>query len=308
MIDFDAILEFIGNVVVVTLSQLLWLLGVLFVYGLLLYLFARLTRTSYVKSVGAKFDVIFTGWVGTPVHELGHAVFCILFRHKIIEMKLYNPNPADGTLGYVSHTYNIKSRYQRIGNLFIGIGPILFGSLVLYALLYFLMPGFLNLFTDITIRSTGLPHDVRQGNFLNIWNVFRSSATSFMGFIFDPNNLHSWRFWAFLYLSFCVSSHMELSPPDIKGAKSGLITLVFTVLILNFVIMGIEVLGFHSFFGEYWQYVKMETYAPQINMFLGLLGSLLTYALIISGLNFILTYIILSIYNLIRDRGFFSPF
>ena len=101
MINIDSILEFIGNVVVLTLSQLVWLLGVIFVFGLLLYLFARFTRTAYVKSAGAKFDIIFTGWIGTPIHELGHAAFCVLFRHKITEMKLYNPNPTDNTLGYV---------------------------------------------------------------------------------------------------------------------------------------------------------------------------------------------------------------
>ncbi|MCL2763106.1 MAG: hypothetical protein FWD36_07885 [Treponema sp.] len=303
MSNVNAILDFIKNVVVITLSQLLWLLGVIIIFGLLLYLFARFTRTVYVKSAGEKLDIIVTGWLGVPVHELGHAAFCIIFRHKITDMKLYNPNPTDGTLGYVAHSYNPKSRYQRIGNFFIGIGPILFGTLVLYALLYYVMPGFLEQFSQIIQEGSNYTEDVTQGNFVNLWNSFFASAKSILNIIFNTDNLSNWRFWVFLYLSFCVASHMELSPPDIKGAKDGLITLVITVLIFNFLVMGIELFGLHVHAGSFWQYIKLETYAHHINNFLGILGSLLSYALIISFLNFALSFIALNIYNLIKRRG-----
>jgi hypothetical protein len=308
MDNINSVLDFIKDVVLMTASQLVWLLGLIVIFGLLLYLFARFTRTTYVKSVGAKMDIIFTGWIGTPIHEIGHAIFCIIFRHKITAIKLYNPNPTDGTLGYVAHSYNTESRYQKIGNLFIGIGPILFGSLVLYALLYYLMPGFRELFFQVTEQTSGLAQDVHQGNLINIWNTFYLSATSILIAIFNKDNLLNWRFWLFLYLSFCIASHMELSPPDIKGAASGLATLVITVLIINFTIMGIEFFGFHTYLGSYWQYLKLETYATHINNFLGILAALLSYALTISVLNFLLSYIGLTIYSLIRRRGFFNPF
>jgi hypothetical protein len=100
---------------------------------------------------------------------------------------------------------------------------------------------------------------------------------------------------------------MELSPPDIKGARSGLITLVLTVLILNFVIAGVEITGLHAHAGSFWQYLKLETYAPHINNFLGILGALLSYALVISVLNFALSYIGLSIFSLIKGNGFINP-
>ncbi len=303
----NAIFDFCAKVVVTTFSQLVWLLGIIFVFGLLLYLFARFTRTTYVKSVGVKMDIIFTGWIGTPIHELGHALFCILFRHKIVDMKLYNPSPDDGTLGYVSHSYNPSSRYQKIGNFFIGIGPILFGALVLYALLYFLMPALTGLFSHIEQQSTSLTSNMRSGGWANLWNAFYASAVGILGGIFSVENLSNWRFWVFLYLSFCIASHMELSPPDIKGARGGLITFVLTILVLNFVIIGIETLGFHAYAGEYWQYAKLETYAEHINNFLGALGALLTYALIISGLNFVLSYLVLSVVSLVKGRGFFNP-
>jgi len=300
----NSVLDLILNVVINTLSQLVWLLGTIIIFGLLLYLLARFTRTIYHKSVGEKLDIIITGWLGVPVHELGHAIFCIIFRHKITAMKLYIPSPTDGTLGYVSHEYSLDSRYQRIGHFFIGIGPILFGSLVLYALLYYLMPAFQEAFSELIEQSSSLTEDVSRGNIVSLWISFTASAKSILGSIFKAGNLISLRFWIFLYLSFCVASHMELSPPDISGAKDGLISLVLTILILNFIIAGVEFLGLHVHLGRFWQYIKLETYSHHINNFLGILGSLLSYALIISVLNFFLSFIALNIYNRVKGKGF----
>jgi hypothetical protein len=258
-----------------------------------------------MKSAGVKFDIIFTGWMGTPVHELGHAIFCILFRHRIVDIKLYKPDLSSNSLGYVNHTYNQKSRYQKIGNFFIGIGPILFGALVIYALLFFLMPEFF-------IIDTQLSHQNEQLNlnssWIELWKTFTISAITIFSGIFNLDNLSNFRFWIFIYFSFCISSHMELSPPDINGAKSGLITIVLTVLFLNFLIISLEYFGINYYFGEYWQYLKIETYSIHINNFLGIIGALLSFTLIISVFNFVLSYIGLSIYNLIKGYGFINPF
>jgi hypothetical protein len=308
MNSINAILAFLSKVAITTLSHLVWLLGIIFVFGLLLHLLARSTRNTYMKSVGGVFDVYVTGWIGTPVHELGHALFCILFRHRIDEIRLFSPDPANGTLGYVAHSYNPDSRYQRIGNFFIGIGPILFGAVVLYALMYFLMPDMMILFSGVECQSAGLAQDINTGSLLNLWSAFYASLTGILSDIFDTRNFISWRFWVFLYLSFCIASHMELSPADIKGVLGGLVTFAVTVLLLNFAVIGIEMLEVESFAGKYWQYVKLETYALYINSFLGALGALLTYALIISCLNFALSYIGLSVYSLKKYGRIFNPF
>lgn len=149
MVNLNNFLDFLKLLVVTTFSQLIWLLGLFFIFGLILYLFARFTRVTFVKSAGRKLDIFITGWIGTPVHELGHAIFCVLFGHKIKELKLYSPNAADGTLGFVHHAYNPKSTYQKIGNFFIGAGPIIFGSLVIYAISYYLVPDMRAVFSGI---------------------------------------------------------------------------------------------------------------------------------------------------------------
>ena len=308
MENINQILNFIKDVVLTTFGHLLWLLGLIVVFGLILYLLALFTRRSFVKSAGPKLDIIFTGWIGTPVHELGHAIFCILFRHRIVEMKLYDPDPKDGSLGYVNHSYNPNSRYQRIGNLFIGIGPILFGAFVLYALLYYLLPEFTGVFKAIESKGSVVATGLQSGSWLGVYEAVRETVIVFINSVFDVDNLSNWKFWVFFYLSLCIASHMELSPPDIKGAKSGLISLVLFLLFFNFIILGVEAMGWHAHLGGFWSYLKLETYAAYINRFLGVLGGLFVLATIISAINFILTFIVLTIYSLIKGRGLFNPF
>ena len=60
--------------------------------------------------------------IGTPIHELGHAVMCLLFGHKIQKLVLWQPHHTDGAFGYVKHSYNARNLYQRMGTLFIGVG------------------------------------------------------------------------------------------------------------------------------------------------------------------------------------------
>ena len=86
------------------LLQLACTVGVIAVFGLLIAwctkLFCRMVGVAGPKIL------LLTGVVGTPIHELGHALMCLVFGHKIVEMKLFQPNNAEGTLGYVNHSYN----------------------------------------------------------------------------------------------------------------------------------------------------------------------------------------------------------
>ena len=307
MKDVNTLLDFLKTAVFTTFSQIVWLLGLLFVFGLVLYLLARFTRTLYVKTIGQKFDIIFTGWIGVPVHEIGHAIFCLLFRHKIVELKLYAPNSTDGTLGYVNHSYNSKSTYQKIGNFFIGVGPIIFGAVVLYALLYFLVPNTSDVFSHIESQSESLIKGVR-GEFGGLFSSLMDSTVGTLKSLFRASNFSDWRFWIFLYVSLCVASHMELSPPDIKGAWRGLLTLVLFFLVFNIIVLAFEETGVSKHFGSWWSIFKLESHATGINKWVGTFGALFVYATIISGFNFIVSYLLLSIYTLARKRGVVNPF
>jgi hypothetical protein len=253
-------------------------------------------------------NVRLTGWFGVPVHELGHALFCLLFRHKITEIKLYIPDPEDDTLGYVKHAWNPDSRFQSVGNFFIAIGPMLLGVLVLWMMSYFMVPDFTETFSIAWRQNAEMAQDARSGNVLSLLVAFCISVAEILRSMFFSENIETWQFWVLLYFSICVASHMGLSPSDIKSAKSGLIAIVLIVLVLNFIVSILEIIGLPSIAGQHWRYIALETYVPFVNGLLGALGALLMYALIISGLHFAISYICLGAYNLVKGRGFMNPF
>jgi len=61
------------------------------------------------------------------IHELCHAVACIIFFHKIIRFAI-SPQPM------VIHTYNKNNPYQSIGCFFISFSPVFFALFILYLL------------------------------------------------------------------------------------------------------------------------------------------------------------------------------
>lgn len=191
-----------------TCYQLTFTVGLIAVFGLIV----GLTNRAFYKLVGYKFGRIAcmaTGFIGVPVHEIGHALFCIIFRHKIVEIKLYQPNSADGTLGYVRHLYNRRSIYHQIGNFFIGFGPILFGSTVLLLLMFWLLPNFFEAFKN-------------SADFSQILLTFYSFS-----------ELSNWRWWAFMVPACSIALHMSLSVADIKSSWVGFGFIVLTLLITN---------------------------------------------------------------------------
>lgn len=81
------------------------------------------------------------GWLGIVLHELGHAVMALIFRHKIMGIKLVQIHDIEDSdsLGYVNLAGNRHSFYQKLGNFFIGIAPFLSCSGFLYGIHYLLL-------------------------------------------------------------------------------------------------------------------------------------------------------------------------
>ncbi len=165
-------------------------------------------RRSLAKILGLR-GYLYLTCPGVMIHEIGHAFFCVIFRHRIVELKLFAPE-ADGTLGYVRHTCNPKSLYQRIGNFFIGTGPIWFGIGVLCLFSWLLLPA--DIWTNHSFRAV-------MGNFF---------SAAFWG---------RWQSYVWLYLALTTASHITLSPPDLVGSVDGGIALLTTAL-LAFLALG----------------------------------------------------------------------
>ena len=291
MKDISSFPDFIGQVGAATVYQFLAIFGFILLFGLLLYFISRSTRNAFMNSDHGKLDIYLTGWVGTPVHEIGHAIFCLIFGHRIIGISLYNPNSVDGTLGYVNHSYNPESLYQRIGFFFIGAGPILFGSFVLYILMYFCLPNYREV--SEMISNTNLTGTDVFDLIKSIKDIL-SFGLNLTASIFVIGNLGNLSFWVFIYLSFCISSHMQLSPPDLKSMWTGLFTILFIFLLVNFTTL---LLGFN-----------VTTYILNLSRFLGTMIGIFILALFISLINFSITYIILSIIHYKKYRRLLSIF
>lgn len=73
-------------------------------------------------------------WPGVWLHEASHSVMGLMFGHRIQKFNsLIQDN--NGQLGYVVHTYNARSLWALIGNLPIGLAPMLVGMLI-FSLLF----------------------------------------------------------------------------------------------------------------------------------------------------------------------------
>ena len=73
---------------------------------------------------------------GVVIHEFSHLTAALIFRHHIVSFCLWQISD-DGILGYVNREYNPKSYYQRLGNFFISLAPILGIYLTIWFLLSF---------------------------------------------------------------------------------------------------------------------------------------------------------------------------
>lgn len=219
-------MNFILNLAASFAVQMIATLGILFLFGKVI----AFCNTRFYRNFGSKGHAvcIATGFIGTPIHEAAHALMCVVFRHKITEIKFFQPNSSDGTLGYVNHSYNPKSLYQRIGNFFIGIAPILVGSLILSGLLYFLLPEM------VEEKLSQLEKVDFVSDFGSALFYIGKAVTTMFGYIL------TWQFWVFLLAGSFIALHMTLSRADVQGALSGVLLVAVVFLVVDGILLVIK--------------------------------------------------------------------
>ncbi|MFK7767691.1 MAG: hypothetical protein AB8B55_10760 [Mariniblastus sp.] len=235
-----------GQIILESVKLLLILLAPFVVFALIIHWFERLSQRRLVERFGWR-SVLWTGWLGTPIHELSHALMCRVFQHRVDEIALFEPDEESGRLGYVRHSFKAGNWFQELGNFFIGIAPLLGGSLVLAILLWLFypdaasaameaaQPGSVTVSTDDGLSddfindmneiedslglgsSENLNVETETGSVQQMFNV----VSSMCGKILQVKNLATPRFWVFIYLVLCVGSHMAPSPSDYHGASRG---------------------------------------------------------------------------------------
>ena len=293
------IIYFIVIIFSKTFIDLFRLFGNIIIFGFILYLLSSMTRRIFAKTLGAKTELYITGWIGTPIHELSHALFCIIFNHKINDIKLFTTK--SDTIGYVLHSYDSRSWYQQIGNFFIGVGPIIMGTLIVYFLFLLLAPELKENIFSVKIdydKSAGILNIIYSG----ISNIFTSILNIFSNIIKNIMVSQSYKnigFWIFIYLSISIASHMELSPADISHAWKGMLVIFAVSLIFNTLLFIIKII----FNLEIPEYILLF-----VDKTLNIYSSLLIFSCIISLFNFLISYVILTPINFIKNRKLINPF
>jgi hypothetical protein len=257
--------EFFFNLFYAVAIQTFGVLGVFFAFGFVLSKIQDTTQSIYRQTIGWK-GILWTAWIGTPIHEFGHLFFAKIFRHQIHRFSLFKPNERTGGLGYVDHSFKKYSLWQRIGNFFVGAGPLIFGSILLAGMVYFLLPNGKMIFTPLTAE---------QNSALTILISLKQTLLN----LFSWENITAWNFWLFLYISFAIASHIAPSRQDQKGMWQGFVWIFLILIIINIITL---LLG-----------KDITNYILGINQYLGMLIAIFIYASIISLIHLLLATIIL---------------
>jgi hypothetical protein len=221
----------------ISFIELLYLFGVLVTIGFMIGVIEKYIHTYLFRSYGTR-GILFTAWIGTPIHEIGHLVQCFIWGHRVTRVKLLQINHVNGVLGFVEHQYDRNSMYHQVGNFFIGIGPIISGVASLVIAMYFLIPQTFQTFTThidqhVTLESLNI----------EVFRMVLGVIAALIKSLFTLENLLNPFFWIYSMIAICISSHIALSKQDMKGSARGLIA-IFIVLVLAKLVTGL--LGFNS--------------------------------------------------------------
>lgn len=227
--------------------------GIFLVFGLIINQLQK-TNVQLIYSLFGKYAYILTGFIGTTVHEFSHYVMCLIFGHSVTDVSWFRPlsGMQDGVLGYVNHSYNPNSIYQQIGNFFIGIAPMIVGTLIVIMSFKILMP---NAYKELKQTNTTQSFYLNQKP--NILKKSIKKMDSLLGSLLKREHFKSLRFWAFLFIVLSITSHMSLSLQDIKGATSGLFVIYICLTVLMFLLksFGISQTVFSEFISNYNSYL-----------------------------------------------------
>ncbi|MBU0612502.1 hypothetical protein KKB10_00645 [Patescibacteria group bacterium] len=161
---------------------------------------------------------------GIIIHELSHAVACILVRARVTRIRFFAPHG-----GEVEHG---PPKIPIIGRPIIGLAPIFGCSLSLWGL--FVLFGYHDALPSIDFSTVFIQ---------NIDALYQSALDFFRTYYSD------WTFWLFLYLATSIAASIAPSTVDIKNAIWGIIFLVILGGALIYFNIGKE--GLEIFINKY---------------------------------------------------------
>lgn len=189
--------------------SIMWMLLIFLVMPIVAsYVISWLTMKSqqHLMTRFSQHALFIFSWLGIIVHELAHAVMAMLFGHHIDQVVLLtNPFKQDEAqrLGYVKHSWQSTNLYQRLGNFFIGLAPMLVITLL-----------------------TGVITQV-------LWSpLFQIQTLGWHVFISVP----VWKIVVWLCLIFNLNLGMNISSADWQNVQQGLMLYIVCLIIVGLIV------------------------------------------------------------------------
>jgi len=170
-------------------------------------------------------SVMVTGWLGVPAHELSHLVACKALGLRVVDFRLFAPDPRSSTLGYVQFVQEGRGMGRAVRRFLVGVAPLALGVTLLTV-------GWLMVFPSALAKLPAPP--VTGGSMAGNMSLagLRSALAALKGLPVFAKAAHP-LFWIYSYLALAVGLHMAPSRADLKNAVAGgLITSIGLVGIL----------------------------------------------------------------------------
>jgi len=231
--------EFFATLFSALARQVVLGFGLIALLGAVLLLLRKESFRFLSRAIGYRGVILWTGWLGTPIHEISHVLVGKLFLIKIHEVKLFEPDAKNGVLGYVRYEVprlEPKNLYSVVGTFFMGVAPLFGGSLVLLLALLLLAPR-----PDLAFDAAGkFAALVESAEPAKIGGGFLGLLQGVYGAVFS-RGVADVRPWLFLYVALAVGSHLAPSRADLEGGLTGLVVLLVLAFFANAVAL---LLGF----------------------------------------------------------------
>lgn len=222
-------LDYLDAAIVNAFRQILGGFGVVFVLAFLMWTMSQKRRRMGSGFWGRSYFYFVVP--GVMFHELGHAIGCVLTFTKVVEFAPFRMRGE--TLGYVRY---VKSgRLQSVREFIIATGPVWLGCAAIFVLGLFMKgKGFLPVYDEVF--PSGEP------GFVGYLTGLFSSALGMFTSMLGNWNWTSPAYWLLLYLIFCVTSEITLSPVDLAGMWRGFFPIALFIILLN-LIPGVHILA-----------------------------------------------------------------
>lgn len=226
------------------MSALFGLFLPLFIQVIILYALSRLVGQLILRYLGRR-SYLFLTWPGVIVHELSHAVACVVTFTRIHRISLFHPQGQ--TLGSVEH----EQTHNPLKKIIISIAPLFGVTAVMWLVVRWLWPGVYD--HQITsVQAAVADFESFRGFFTFTWN-YVTQYWQYVHELVSQLRLDQWQTYVGVYALIALATHAAPSREDLQHTYVGLLGLAVLFVAAIALDQWLEI-------PLTWQIVKVLTY------------------------------------------------